>query len=186
MILMLAVGVAWAGQFYTAPNSTSETCLPPKAGWPTINAISFTATNATGDVTVHGGDNTIVSFAPGKAATATTFIVDTCVGLDDSDIVVLQEKPRPLYADAPVLESASMSSCVETTLLMTLGAGTTYGYSTTLGGTVYEMQTITTLSNVGTDTITYIPGPLWGGAIDKPMTVRITAGTIHWMSGEWR
>lgn len=184
--LMLSVGVVFAGQFYTAPNSTSNVSLPDDSGWPTINSISFTATNASGDVTVYGGDATEVVSAAGKAATATTFIVSTCVGMDDSDIVVIQQIPQALYASDPVLESASMSSCVETTKVMTLAAGTANAFNGTFGFTFYEMKLITTLADVGTTKINYLTGPLWGGSRNKPMTVRITNGTLHWMSGEWR
>jgi len=184
---LLWMGVAVAGQFYTAPNSTSQVALPLHSrGWPTINAISFTATNATGDVTVYGGDATSVVSAAGKAATATTFIVSTCVGLDDSDIVVVIQTPTAMTKEAPVLEAASMSSCVETTKVMTLGAGTANAYNGTNGFTFYEMQLITTLADVGATKVNYLTGPLWGGDYGKPMAVRITAGTIHWMSGEWR
>ncbi|MCK5601449.1 hypothetical protein KAR91_06265 [Candidatus Pacearchaeota archaeon] len=187
LVLMLSAGVAIAGQFYTAPNSTSNVVLPQEDdGWPTINSISFTATNATGDVTVYGGDSTSVISSDGKAATATTFNVSTCVGMDDADIVVIQQTPTRLTKEAHVIESASMSSCVETTLIMTLGAGTANAYNGTNGFTFYEMKLITTLANVGTTKINYLTGPLWGGDWKLPMTVRITGGTIHWMSGEWR
>jgi len=186
IIVIVSAGLVFAGQYYTASGTTAEISLPKERGWPTINAVSFTATNATGDVTVYGGDSTEVVISAGKAATATTFIVDTCVGMDDDDIIVIQQTPAKLTFSDPVLESASMSSCVGTTLVMTLAAGTANDYNGTNGIKVYEMQPIAVLTDVGASEVNYTSGPIWGGRNAKPMAVRITDGTVNWLSGEWR
>lgn len=184
-LLMLCAGVAFAGEFYTAPNSTSDAVLPKKAGWPTINSINFEATNATGDVIIYGGDNTSTLATVGKAATATTFAVTSCTGIDDADVVVIIQKQIAGSLDR-VMEATVASACNDTTDIITVGS-TANAYSGTNNFTFYEMQVVTTLSDVGTTAITYGPGgPLWGGKNNWPMAVRITAGTINWMSGEWR
>ena len=187
-ILMLSVGVGFAGEFYTAPNSTASQAFPPERGYPTINSISWTAGAATVDVLILGGDNSKTVSAVGKAATATTFVLTSCTGIDDNDYVVIEQTPTALTFEARVLEVGQASACNDTTELITLAAGTANAFNGTNGFSFYEMKTLATLADIGTTKITYTTGPLWGGRDGWPMGVVLngTGGTIHWLSGEWR
>jgi hypothetical protein len=178
--VLLAATYAFAGGIQTAPNTTGIAGLPKCSGSPTITAANFEATNATGDFIVYEGDATEVTSAAGKAATATTFIVNTCVGMDDDDIVVIEQLP----SGTPI-EAGVMSSCVETTKVLTLSAGTTNAFNGTYGFTFYEMKVLTTVADTGTAAV-YLSGDLFGGTRDKPMAAGLTAGTVHYLSGECR
>ena len=179
LVILFTVPV-YAGGILTAGNTTGIAALPQCQGDPTITAVNFEATNATGDLTVYEGDATEVVSAAGKASSATTFIVSTCVGMDDTDVVVIEQLP----SGTPI-EAGIMSSCVETTLVMTLAAGTANAFNGTAGFTFYEMQALTTVADAGTTSI-YLSGDLWGGTRNKPMAAGLTAGTIHYLSGECR
>lgn len=186
LALVLSAGVLMAGEFYTAPNATANQALPTEKGYPTINSISFTAGAATVDVIVLGGDTTITTSAAGKAATATTFVLASCTGLDDDDYVVIEQIPDGF--EARVLEVGQISGCVGTTSLVTLAAGTANAFNGTKGFRFTEMYAISTLASIGTAKVTYTTGPIWGGTFDRPMGVVLTGtgGTVHWLSGEWR
>ncbi len=183
IVLMVMVAVpAMGGDLFTVGNTTGYSVVPARGGQPTIVSLSFTGGAATVDGIVYVGDDTTVLSVAGKASTATTFIVDSCTGMDDDDTLVIQQKP----GGTPI-EAAVMSSCVGTTGVLTVSAGTANAFNGTAGFRFFEMQALTTVANVGT-TLTYPPSPIWGGVKDKPVAFWLngTGGTIHYMSVEWR
>ena len=188
LAFVLTAGVAIAGEFYTAPNSTASQAFPAERGWPTINSISWTAGAATVDVLILGGDNTKTVSVLGKSATATTFVLASCTGIDDGDYVVIIQKPSATSVAARVLEVGQASACNDTTETITLAAGTANAFNGTNSFTFYEMQTITELTDIGTTKVTITAGPIWGGKSNWPMGIVLTGtgGTVHWLAGEWR
>lgn len=181
LMIVAVAATAYAGRLFTAGNTTGYAVLPPAGGYPVITAINFTATNGTGDLTVYEGDDTEALCVAGKAASATTFVLDSCTGIDDTDVVVIVQRHA-----ASVMEAATVSSCNDTTELITLGAGTANAYNGTRGFVFYEMRALTTWADVGTDAVSRT-GDLWGGSLrNKPIAATLTAGTINYMSGEMR
>lgn len=182
ILVLCMVMAAWGANLYTAGNASDNIVMPSGGGYPTVYAINFTGGAATADLIVYEGDNTEVVSSAGKAATATTFVVDTCVGIDDDDVVVIQQR-----ATGSPIEAATVSSCVETTGVITLAAGTGNAYNGTLKFDFFEMKVLTTWADIGTDRLN-LEGKLFqGGTRDKPLVVNIdgSGGTFHYMTGGW-
>ena len=79
-----------------------------------------------------------------------------------------------------------MSSCVETTGVLTLSAGTASDYNGTLKFDFFEMKTLLTAADVGTDRI-FQEGLIWQADLKRvPMAMKFTAGTVDYMTGGWQ
>ncbi len=181
LCILLSVGVAVGANLYTAGNTTGTAVIPSGGGYTTIYSWSGSATNASGDFIVLTGDETKVFSSAGKAATATTFIVSSCSGMDDNDVVVIQQRNT-----ADPIEAGIMSSCVGTTGVLTLSAGTANAFNGTLKFDFFEMKTLLTAADVGTDRI-FQEGLIWQADLKRvPMAMKFTAGTVDYMTGGWQ
>ena len=180
MVLMVAVPV-FAGNLHSVANTAGYATAPPLRGQPVIVALNTVGGAATADLIIYEGDETMALSVLGKAATATTFVLDSCTGIDDDDIVVIAQ--RNLY---DTIEAAVVSACNDTTETVTLAAGTANAFNGTLGFEFYEMKVLTTWADVGTTRLD-LEGDLLAGTEDKPLTMTYdgTGGTFHFVTVEW-
>jgi len=181
LILIVAfASVAYGANLYTASNTTDNIVMPSGGGFPTVYAINFTGGAATADLIFYQGDNTTALCSEGKAASATTFVLDSCTGIDDSDIVVIQQR----HTGTP-LEVATVSACDDTTEIVTIASGTANAFNGTRGFQIFEMKTLTTWADVGTTRLNLEGRLVQGDTRIKPLAAIIngTGGTFHYMTG---
>jgi hypothetical protein len=176
-IAVLLMGfVAYAGPIFTAGGATSTlVALPVTSGYPVITHLTFSATGTTDDVIVYEWDNTSTQMAGNKSATDTTIVVDDETGIDVNDYVVLINP----YENGPY-EMNQVSSIDTATNTLTVSALSADFRTDTY---VYELTTLVTLADVGTDNVN-LSGKLFSGKKHGPMGVRIEAGGIHALTGE--
>lgn len=170
IMLMLSVGVAYGGPVFTdTVSATGGTTAYGAVGFktnqqPTLTYLQWTASDADADVVIYQGDTTSTTLANAVSAAATALTLTECGGLDDSDILVIQN------TNGDPVEAVSMSACNDTTNVATVSA---LANSYRTGGLVYEMVELITYSDVGTGTGIRQGRPILGGLKSKPLAVSL-------------
>ncbi len=173
-ILMLSVGVAWAGPVYTETvSATGATvaygAVPFKTNQqPLMTYLQYTCSDALADIVIYEGDTTSTTLSAAEAALQTAISLTECGGLDDGDILVMQN------TNADVYFAVSMSACNDTTNVATTGAIPSALRS---GALVFEMKTLITYSNVGTGTSIKSGNPILSGDKSLPLAIGLAGAS---------
>ena len=165
-IFLVSAGVALGASRLSSVTATSTTTTAAYAiavaqtrAKPVLMTMTITATDPLADVVILDGNGTETLTTAAISASATTFGVSSCTGLDETTTVVIGN------SNGDTLEVASVSAC-NSTLVMTVSA-LTNAYRTK--ARVSEIDTLWSYSDVGAGTqvvdrnlIGYSGGPLVG------------------------
>lgn len=181
LVVLLAMTLSapvMADNIFTDGGGTGIACPADNNRQTVLHALSFNATNATGDVIFYVGDATSTTLANAESAAATALTLSSCTGIDDDDYVAIYSPT------GDVMEFNQITACNDTTEVATV---TALGDTFAVNSVVYELKVKATLSDVGATTLHWSNAEgILAAPRGKPIGVRITDGTIYYGTARLR